>query len=325
MSITTILLFLCGLALVVISSNYLVDGSSDIARRSGLSEFLIGLTIVGIGTSTPEMVVSFLSAIKGNADMAIGNIIGSNIFNTCLILGLTAVILPMSISSSTLRRDIPFNIIATIALILLGMNSSIFGIGQDTLSRFDGLILLLGFTLFMYISFKQGKADPMDADSSENLSSRQPHSVPVASLMIILSLAGLIFGGKLFVSNAEIIAHSLGWSDKFIGITVLAAGTSLPELATCVVAAIKKKGQLALGNIIGSNIANICLILGGSALIHPLKMDNITTTDLGFVLLTALYLLGANYCLGKKVLGRLEGVILLALEAIYMYLLISAL
>jgi len=325
MDIITILLFLTGLALVVISSNYLVDGASYIARRSGMSEFLIGLTIVGIGTSTPEMVVSFLSAIRGNYDMAVGNIVGSNIFNTCLILGLTAVILPMDIARQTLKRDIPFNITASLALILFGLNYSIFGLGTDTLSRIDGFILLVGFALYMYVSFKQGKSNPEDAPDTEEGSSKLLKNIWIAILMVILSLAGLIYGGRLFVNNAAAMAHHLNWSDKFIGITVLAAGTSLPELATCVAAAIKKKGQLALGNIIGSNIANICLILGGSALIHPLAMENINIIDFGFLLITALYLLGANYCFGKHKLGRIEGFILLGLEAFYMYLLISAL
>lgn len=326
MTATAILLFFVGLILVILSSNYLVDGASFIARRSGISEFVIGLTIVGIGTSTPEMVVSLLSAIRGNADMAIGNVIGSNIFNTCMILGLTAVILPMTITRSTVRRDIPFNILVTVLLILLGMNHSITGLGQeDTLSRIDGLLLLLGFVVYMILSFRDSKAGSEETPAEENGSLPRLRSVWAATVMVALSLAGLIFGGRLFVDNAALIARSLGWSDKFIGITVLAAGTSFPELATCIVAAIKKKGQLALGNIIGSNIANICLILGCSALIHPLKMNNITLVDLGFVLLSAVYLLCANFMLGRKKLGRCEGIILLLLEAIYMYILISAL
>lgn len=315
MSYTAILLLILGIVLVVGGSNYLVDGASDVARRSGISEFVIGLTIVGIGTSLPEMVVSFISAIQGSADMAIGNVIGSNIFNTCLILGITAVILPITITRSNVRTDIPVNIFASVVLIGLGLMGG-------GLSRLDGAFMLVCFAVYMYYCFKNGKDSATAEDShekQEDTKSRRSVFVPV--LMIVGGLAALIFGGQLFVDNATVIARYFNLSDKVIGITVLALGTSLPELATCVAAAIKKKDQLALGNIIGSNIANILLILGGAALIRPLDTSNITVTDLGFVLLAALFPLAAYFSFDKRKLDRIEGAALLAMAAVYLYLL----
>ena len=261
-----ILLLIAGLVLILLGANYLVDGSSSIAKRFGISEFVIGLTIVGIGTSTPEMVVSFLSAFQGKADMAIGNVVGSNIFNTLMILGATALVAPMIITRSNLKKDIPLNIGVTVLLIILGMNFTIFGYGNDQLSRIDGLVLLAIFAWYLWSSFKN------DTTEDEN-SEIAVKNVPVSILMIIAGLAGLIIGGKLFVNSATELAKMFGVSDKFIAITVMAAGTSMPELATCIVAALKGRGQLALGNILGSNISNILLILGGAAVIHPLSFS----------------------------------------------------
>lgn len=311
-----ILILAAGLLLILCGANYLVDGSSSIAKRLGLSEFLIGLTVVGIGTSTPEMVVSFLSAFKGKADMAIGNIIGSNIFNTMVILGITALISPLAITRNNLRKDIPLNILVTAMLILLGMNMTIFGIGQDELSRMDGILLLAVFAWYMWSSFKSDTPDDEDSQTKE-------YSVSVSLLMILGGLAALIFGGRLFVNSATELAKMFGVSDKFIAITVMAAGTSMPELATCVVAALKGRGQLALGNILGSNISNILLILGGSALIHPLSFTGMTTVDLGAVMICAIFILFSAYAFRKKALDRIEGIILLLMEAGYMWYLIA--
>ena len=306
-----------GLLLILLGANYLVDGSSSIARRFGLSEFIIGLTIVGIGTSTPEMVVSFLSAFNGNADMAIGNIVGSNIFNTMLILGITAMIAPLTITKSNINKDIPLNIGVTVLLILLGMNASIFGAGENVLSRLDGGILLAIFAWYMWNSFR---SDSADTDSGEEIRTYTP---VISTLLILGGLAALIFGGRLFVNAATEIAKGFGVSDKFIAVTVLAAGTSMPELATSVVAAIKGRGQLALGNILGSNISNILLILGGSALITPLSFTGMSAVDLCAVLLSALFILFSAYAFKKKQLDRIEGSILVLMEAGYMWYLIS--
>ena len=312
-----IAILIAGLLLILFGANYLVDGSSSIARRFGLSEFVIGLTIVGIGTSTPEMVVSFLSAFKGNADMAIGNIVGSNILNTMLILGVTAIIAPLLITKSNMRKDIPLNIGVTILLILLGMNGSIFGFGKNVLSRIDGIILLGIFVWYLWNSFRSDSAD------EENDEETRTYGTTASVFLILGGLAALIFGGRLFVNAATEIAKGFGVSDKFIAVTVLAFGTSLPELATSIVAAAKGKGQLALGNILGSNISNILLILGGSALICPLSFDGLSVVDMSTLLACALFILVSAYTFRKGKLDRIEGSVLLLMEAGYMCYLIA--
>ena len=315
--ILQIAILIGGLLLILFGANYLVDGSSSIAKKFGLSEFIIGLTIVGIGTSTPEMVVSFMSSLQGKADMAIGNIVGSNIFNTMIILGITALITPLVITKSNLRKDIPLNIIVTVLLILLGMNQTIFGLGQNQLCRLDGALLLGVFAWYLWSSFKSDSAD----DDEE--SQIKEYTGLMSVVLILGGLAGLIIGGKLFVNAATELAKMFGVSDKLIAITVMAAGTSMPELATCVVAALKGRGQLALGNILGSNISNILLILGGAALINPLSFSGMTAVDLGAVLLCAVFILFSAYAFKKKALDRVEGIILLLMEAGYMWYLIA--
>lgn len=312
-----IFILIAGLLLILFGANYLVDGSSSIAKKFGLSEFIIGLTIVGIGTSTPEMVVSFMSSLQGKADMAIGNIVGSNIFNTMIILGITALITPLVITKSNLRKDIPLNIIVTVLLILLGMNQTIFGLGENQLCRIDGAILLGVFAWYLWSSFKS------DSAGEDEESQIKEYTGLMSVVLIIGGLAGLIAGGKLFVNSATELAKMFGVSDKLIAITVMAAGTSMPELATCVVAALKGRGQLALGNILGSNISNILLILGGAALINPLSFSGMTTVDLGAVLICAIFILFSAYAFKKKALDRVEGIILLLMEAGYMWYLIA--
>ena len=312
-----IFILIAGLLLILLGANYLVDGASSIAKRFGLSEFIIGVTIVGIGTSAPEMVVSFLSAFQGKADMAIGNIVGSNIFNTAMILGVTAMISPLLITKSNMKKDIPLNIMVTVLLIVLGMNFTLTGLGKDQLSRIDGLVLIGIFAWYLWSSFRS------DSVSDEEEPIKQ-HSIAVSTLMIAGGLGGLIFGGRLFVNSATEIARLFGVSDKFIAITVMAAGTSMPELATCVVAALKGRGQLALGNILGSNISNILLILGGSAIIAPLSFTGMTLVDLGTVLAASLFILLSAWCFKKNRLDRIEGAILLMIEIGYMWYLISS-
>ena len=310
-----ILLLLGGLILIVKGADWLVDGASGIARRFGLSEFVIGLTIVGMGTSAPEMVVSFIGAIQGNADISIGNVVGSNIMNTLLILGVTALILPMAVTPSNRKRDIPVNLLITVILIVLGLKYTITHLGTNGLSRVDGAILLVIFVVYMWSCFKNGQVEDDDSPSRQR-------SIWLCILMITAGLAGLIIGGNLFVNNATELAREMGVSDKFIAITILAGGTSMPELATCVVAAAKKKGQLALGNIIGSNVFNILLILGGSALIHPLSFEHITYVDLGVLLVSALALVSALFIGKKNKIDRLDGGLFVAIWAAYMVYLI---
>lgn len=313
-----ILLLLAGLLLILFGANWLVDGSSSIAKRFGISEFVIGLTIVGIGTSTPEMVVSFLSSIQGKADMAVGNVVGSNIFNVLMTLGVTALVAPLTITKTNLKRDIPLNIIVTVLLIVLGMNLTLFGKGQDQLCRLDGAILLGVFAWYLWRSFKSDQGD-----SAEEGESIKEYRIGVSVLLIIAGLAGLIVGGRLFVNSATELAKMFGVSDKFIAITIMAAGTSMPELATCVVAALKGRGQLALGNILGSNISNILLILGGAALINPLSLSGMTYVDLGTVLVSALVILACAYMFKKNKIDRFEGAIFVLMEIGYMWYLIA--
>lgn len=313
-----IVILLGGLFLILFGANWLVDGSSSIAKRFGISEFVIGLTIVGIGTSTPEMVVSFLSSLQGKADMAIGNIVGSNIFNTMLILGTTALIAPLTITRSNLKRDIPLNIIVTLVLILLGMNFTIFGRGQDQLCRIDGAILLGIFAWYIWSSFRSDKEN-----EDEGNDGIKEYKTGISVVLVVAGLAGLVVGGRLFVNSATELAKMFGVSDKFIAITVMAAGTSMPELATCVVAALKGRGQLALGNVLGSNISNILLILGGAALIRPLSFTGMTYVDLGAVLLSAIFILASAYLFKKKQLDRIEGAVLVLMEVGYMWYLIA--
>ena len=310
-----IIILLVGLALILFGANFLVDGSSNIARKFGISEFIIGLTIVGIGTSTPEMVVSFISSFQGKADMAIGNVVGSNIFNTLLSLGTTALISPLAITKSNIKRDIPMNIAVCVILILLGLKKTIFNIGSDSIGRIDGLFLLLLFAWYLYKTFKAN--EPVEEDDSPM------RPMWLATLMIVGGLLGLVAGGRLFVSSASAIASMCGVSDKFIAITVMAGGTSMPELATCIVAAFKGKGQLALGNILGSNISNILLILGGASLIRPLSFSGMTPVDLGVLVISALFLVLSYVMFIKKSLDRTEGAILLLIEAGYMWYLIA--
>ena len=306
-----ITLLIAGLLLILFGANWLVDGSSSVAKRFGISEFVIGLTIVGIGTSTPEMVVSFLSSFQGKADMAIGNIVGSNIFNTLMILGITALVAPVTITKTNLKKDIPMNILVTILLIVLGMNFTLFGAGKDQICRIDGLILLAIFAFYLWSSFKSDSSDGEDGNTKQ-------YSIPMSVLLIGGGLASLIIGGRLFVNSATELAKMFGVSDKFIAITVMAAGTSMPELATCVVAALKGRGQLALGNVLGSNISNILLILGGAALINPLSFGGMTYVDLGVVLMCAAIIFASAFLFKKKQVDRYEGVIMLLMEAGYM-------
>ena len=318
--ILQILILLAGLVLIVGGAEFLVNGASSIARKAGISEFIIGLTIVGMGTSAPEMVVSFVGAFSGNADIAVGNVLGSNIFNTLLILGISTMICPMLITRSNKRVDIPANMLFTLLLLALGLKYTLAGIGSDTLTRVDGGLLLLLFIAYMGWSFVKGKDSGTSDETPE-----KTYPLLLAIIMVLGGLAALVVGGNLFVDSATEIAKALGVSDKFIAVTILAGGTSLPELATCIVAAAKKKGQLALGNIIGSNIFNLLLILGGSALIHPLSFADIDFLDAGILALSALLLLLACYTGKRNTLDRFEGAIMFLCGIAYYTLLIAGL
>ena len=315
--IIQILLLIGGLALILFGANWLVDGSTSIARKTGLSEFVIGLTIVGIGTSAPEMVVSFISAFQGKSDMAIGNVIGSNIFNVFMILGITALIAPLTITKSNAKRDIPLNIGVTALLILLGLKNTIFGIGSDVISRWEGALLLGIFIVYLWRSFANGAATEEESDEES-----RSYSTGMSILMILGGLGALVGGGRLFVNSATAIAEQLHMSEKLIAITIMSAGTSLPELATCIVAARKGKGQMALGNIIGSNISNILLILGGAALIHPMSFAGISMVDTAVVSASAILLVVSVFSFRKGYIDRAEGAFFVLIQISYMIWLI---
>lgn len=314
----TILLLLVGLGLIALGADWLVDGASAIARKAGVSEFVIGLTIVGFGTSCPELVVSLTGAIQGNADISIGNVVGSNIFNTLFILGVTALILPVSMTMENRKRDIPITLGVSLLLVVCGMSQSLLGIGQsDVLSRTEGIIFLLIFAAYLYYCFR--------FDSKEQTGQKQecPKNLntPVAVLLVATGLAGLIFGGDLFVKKATELARSIGVSDKFIAVTILAGGTSLPELATSIVAASKHRDQLALGNILGSNVFNILLILGCSSLITPLSFVGMNPVDAAVLILSSVLLLLWAFTGKKCRIDRWEGgIMLLVFTAYYYYL-----
>jgi cation:H+ antiporter len=314
-----ILLLLVGLALVVFGADYLVDGASAVARRFGLSEFVIGLTIVGMGTSAPEMVVSFIGAAQGNADIAIGNVVGSNIFNTMLILGLTALLLPMDITRENRKKDIPVNILITVLLIVLGLELTFFGFGTDGLSRIDGAILVALFVAYIWSSFAQKTPEAQPESESK------PIKPWLAVIMILGGLGGLVAGGKLFLNSATAIAHALGVSDKFIAITILAGGTSLPELATSLVAAIKKEQDIAIGNVVGSNIFNLGVVTGVPvALFGGIPDISFNYVDLAILVGSAIVLF--IFARNDRRITRREGAVLLSTFVIYYsYVIVSGL
>lgn len=312
-----VILLLIGLGLIVLGANWLVDGASSVARRMGVSEFVIGLTIVGFGTSCPELVVSLTGALEGNSAISLGNVVGSNIFNILFILGLTSVILPVSMTDKNRRRDIPICLAATIALLLFGMTDALLVAGRSNmLSRWEGGILLLLFAGYMVFCFKTDKGGAKEESASQK-------TLPVwkAVGLIVAGLAGLVFGGELFVDNATELARSLGVSDKFIAVTILAGGTSLPELATCIVAAAKGKDLLALGNILGSNVFNALFILGTASVISPVSFDSMMLGDVVAFLSSAILLLIWAYSGRRNRIDRWEGaVMLLCFVGYYVYL-----
>lgn len=287
---------------IMLGADWLVSGSVSIAKRLRISEFVIGAAIVGIGTSMPELVVSVLGAAGGNADIAVGNVVGSNIFNVLGILGITAMFFPITVDKSDMRFELPFCIFVTVLLITLIFN--FFNGSEPVLGRTDGIVLLLMFAAFMSYSFYRDRKKRPD---TETAASGDGSSMWAASAKTIAGLAILVISCDQFVSNAVAVAKSFGVNDAFISITLIACGTSLPELAASVAAALKKNTRLALGNIIGSNIFNITLILGLTPLITPLHASGITVTDY-IVMAAAVIAVPALVWKGK--IGRAAGALL---------------
>ncbi len=312
------LILVISLAGIVFGADYLVAGAVSIARKFKVSDFVIGAAIVGVGTSMPELVVSFIGAIQGNADVAIGNVVGSNIFNILGILGITAIFFPIAVNKDNMKFEMPLCIGVSILLTILVFN--FFNGNVPTISRVDGLVLLLCFALFMWYSFyrdrKQNTSGPQQTVTQE-----EKTPLWLAVVKVLGGLAVLITSCDFFVDNAVLIAKSFGVNDAFISLTLIACGTSLPELAASVAAALKKNTQLALGNIIGSNIFNITLILGLSSQVMPLNSSGITAVDYAVMIGAAI----ATVILGwKGKIGRLSGTLLFISFIAYTWYLLSS-
>lgn len=300
-----IILLIGGLALILTGANILTDGSAAIAKKFNISDLVIGLTIVAFGTSAPELVISSLSALKGVADVAIGNVVGSNVFNVLMIIGCTALVMPISIGKGTMTKEIPFVILS--ALVLTAMASDVLLDGSQTnvISRIDGLVLLGFFAIFMAYTFAIARTGASEDEA-------QVKMMPIwkSILFIIGGLAGLIFGGQFFVDGSSGIARTLGVSDSIIGLTLVAGGTSLPELATSITAALKKNPGIAVGNVIGSNLFNIFFVLGTSATLSPLPLGGITTTDFIVLIASSLLFWFFGWFFSNRTITRLEGAIM---------------
>ncbi|MBP5777104.1 MAG: calcium/sodium antiporter [Prevotella sp.] len=303
-----------GVALVLWGADRLTEGASSLARGMRVPEIVIGLTIVAAGTSAPEMFVSLVSALKGTSDLAVGNVLGSNIFNTMLIVGCSAVVAPMAVSPSTVKKDIPFAAAAAFLLFMLcfdDMDSP--HLWGNEISRSDGIILLIGFLIFMIYTFQSAKKQglmPTQEEIEDNKELPKDYSKLWRNLsFIVLGLACLIVGSDLFVDAASYIAHRYGVRQSVIGLTIVAGGTSLPELATSVVAAYKGRSAIAIGNVLGSNVFNILLILGTTAVIHPLRIMGITIVDLMMMLVSVGIIWLFAYT--KYSVSRREGVLLI--------------
>jgi len=310
------LLLVVGLVLLLVAADLLVDSSVAIAQRARISNFIIGLTIIGMGTSAPELFVSISSALSGSGDIAVGNVLGSNICNTFLILGVAAAIMPFAIERETQRRDIPVGIVAALLFMALANDSIVPGISENTVSRIDGIFLLVCFIAYMcYVVIIKGR-NPQQAmaDADEQATSRFTGKHPALLWFIaIASLAGLIFGGNLFLDSAKNLARAWGMSEAVISITIVAIGTSLPELITVAVAACKNNAQLALGNVLGSNVFNMLMIVGVTSTIKPINVVSVTWIDFLMALLGAVLTYVVIFTFGKHKFDRVEGFIFIAI------------
>jgi cation:H+ antiporter len=298
MMMTNLLWIVLGIMLVLIGADRLTEGAAALARRMNIPELLIGLTIVAAGTSAPELFVSVVSALKGTSDMAVGNVVGSNTMNCMLIVGAAAMVAPITISKRTVKKDIPFSVFSSLLLLVFTLNNS--------LSRFEGIALLIAFVVFMAYTI-YAALHSKETTSSEEV---KQMSAWKGGGFILFGLLGLVLGSNLFVDNASDLAYSLGLSEGVVGMTIVAGGTSLPELATSVVAARKGQSAIAMGNVIGSNVFNILLILGLTATISPLEIESITTIDMIVMMLSVSVVWLFSFTRFK--VERWEGFLLLA-------------
>ncbi|MCF7906237.1 calcium/sodium antiporter [Candidatus Gracilibacteria bacterium] len=309
-----ILLLLFGLGVLIVGAEWLVRGSASVARKSGISPLVIGLTVVAFGTSMPELIVNVIAAFQGSVDIGLGNILGSNISNILLILGVSACIVPLQARSSTIRKEIPLAILSMGLLWIVANDIFFDGANHNLLSRTDGLSLMLLFSIFLYATLTAPK------ETHHNSKVKQYSSL-VSVLFILAGVGGLFWGGKLLVDNATIIAKLFGLSEAFIGLTIIAIGTSLPELATSVAATLKNEHDIAIGNIVGSNIFNVLWVLGLTSSILPLPISENINTDILITVIISLLLWG-TLIVGKKKIPRWAGVLFLTLYVTYIVYLI---
>ena len=303
--ILNIFFIVIGIVLVLWGADRLTDGAVAVAEKMKMPQIVIGLTIVAMGTSMPEFCVSLISALKGTSDLAVGNIVGSNIFNTLLIVGVSALVAPMSIMKTTVRKDIPFALVASALLLIMCLDGDI--------SRIDAAILFVMFLIFMYITLRGAKAQGTDVEEKE----KKPMATWLSIVWILVGLACLIGGSNLFVDGAAAVATKLGVSEAVIGLTIVAGGTSLPELATSVVSARKGNSGIAIGNVLGSNVFNILAILGLTGVISPMTLKGITMTDLSMMVISIILIWLFSFT--KYKIERWEGAILTAVFVGYIY------
>ncbi len=312
--ILSVLFVLLGFACLIFGANWLVEGASSLAKKHNISDLAIGLTIVAFGTSAPELIVNIIASANGYSDIVLGNIIGSNNFNLFIILGISGLIIPLKVQSSTAWKEIPISLFATL-LLLFFINDFTFS-EQTSMSRVDGVILLVLFLFFLYYVFIQ-----MRNNIQIQAITNQKSNIKIW-MLIIIGLSGLIIGGHLVVAHSVIVANILGVSEKIIGITIVAAGTSLPELVTSVVATIKKNSDIAIGNIIGSNIFNILLILSISSIINPIEYNSKFNFDMFILIGGTVFLMMSMFTGQKKKLDRWEAGILFGFYFMYIVFLV---
>jgi cation:H+ antiporter len=311
-------LFVLGFVFLIKGADFLVDGASSLAKRLRVSSLVIGLTIVAFGTSMPELIVNLVASFRGNTELAIGNVIGSNIANILLILGAAAVINPLKVSRNTVWKEIPLSLLAVVVFVLLTNDFLIDGVNTASLTRSEGLVLLCFFLIFLVYIFNVAKS------SHENLTETIVHerSVWQSLLLLVAGLVGLVVGGRWIVDGAVALAKNVGLSESFIGLTIVALGTSLPELATSVVAAYRNHTDIAIGNVVGSNIFNIFFILGVSAAVRPLPFTSRTNTDISVLFLTTVLFFIFLFLGSRHVLERWQGAIFLVIYLGYIILLV---
>ncbi|MDH5397921.1 MAG: calcium/sodium antiporter [Cyclobacteriaceae bacterium] len=315
----TYLFFVLGFVFLIKGADLLVDGASSLGRRFNISSLVIGLTIVSFGTSLPELLVNLFASFSDNSDIGVGNILGSNIANTLLILGVAAVILPLAITKSTYFIEVPFSLTATLLVGFLA-NTSLFQADEHTISRWDGFILLFFFGLFMgyvYVASREKSSHDFDTDDTSVMSYAKSFTY------IGIGMVGLWLGGQWVVESAEEIALAYGLSKTFIGLTIIAIGTSLPELVTSAIAAFKKNTDIAVGNVVGSNIFNLLWILGLSASLKPIEYAEVNNIDIYMIIASSTALILAIVIGKRPMISRWEGVVFLILYAMYMYYLLD--